>query len=95
MPARLQGLHNFQFMLWRDARIDRHFVNHGFQFRQRHGFDFLTSEHAAIVGNRQFTGNGLSRERVVAGDHHWADARALAGGDGFAHFGAGRVDHAC
>ena len=45
-------------------------------------------------GDAEVGGDGLGGERVVAGDHHRADARAGARRDRVADLGSGRVDDA-
>ena len=84
-----------QFMFGSDARVNGGFGRALPQFVVGHLVQLDTSDgHVLARGDAEFTRYRGGGVRMVAGNHHHADAGRAAFGDGFLRFSAGRVIHA-
>ena len=92
LAARLQRLNDAQLLLGRDARAH---ADAGHAHAQRVVVErsqlVAAEQFATAVGQPGLACDRARSDRMVAGDHHDADARGPALGDGLGHLGAQRV----
>ena len=77
-----------------DARIDRHFLDRPVERFLRHPRELRTRNGSPVFNDAELSRNDCGGFRMIAGNHHRADASALRAGDGFFRFLARRIDHA-
>ena len=95
LTLRLEGLHDADFVLRGDTRVDTYCTYMLCKYRIRHFRQLGTGQHlTAFIEQAETPSDGARRFRMVAGDHHRHDAGTRAVGNGGGGLGARWIEQA-